>query len=121
MLDLKNLLSKITSKLFNITEYPIVVPQTVTSSSSTLAANTYKDETADFTRPAACGDENYYPIIGAWNISGTNSSYVHCLGVYISGTSPNYTLHVKCRNTGSSAVTGMVVTGYIRYIRTNLN
>ena len=121
MLDLKKLLSKITSKLFNITEYPIVVMQQVTSVSSTLAANTYADKTTDFTRPVECGNKGYNPIIAGWNISGTNSSYVSCLGVYISGTSPNYTLHVKCRNTGSSAVTGMVVTGFIRYIRTNLN
>lgn len=121
MLDIKKLLTKITSKLFNITEYPILVPQTVTSSASTLAANTYADKTVDFTRPAECGDESYYPIIGAWNISGTNSSYVHCLGVYISGTSPNYTLHVKCRNTGSSAVTNMTVSGTIRYVRVDLN
>lgn len=121
MLDVKALLTKILSHIDSATETPILVPQTVTSTSTTLAANTYVDKTVDFTRPAECGDNSYYPIIGAWNINGTGSSYVHCLGVYISGTSPNYTLHVKCRNTSSSAVTSFVVSGTIRYIRTNLN
>lgn len=120
MLDVKKLLYKIVEVVSKNKEYPNVVAQTVTSTSRTFATKSYLEMTVDFVRPTNIQTIGYYPIVAGWNVTGTNSSWVQVMSVYISGSNPNYTLHVKCRNNHTADVTNFVVTGHVRYIKTSM-
>ena len=86
------------------------------SSATSISANSYKELTASFT-PAA-NQAGLTPCIRGWNITGSNSSYVYCLGAYLSGSGTSadpYVAHIKCKNLYSSAVTA-TATAYIFWI-----
>ena len=89
--------------------------QSITSASADLAANTYIDKTINFS--AGTTYKGKQPIVAGWNVTGTGTANVQCMGAYISGSeSAGYVAHVKIKNNSSSSIGPVTATVYLLWL-----